>query len=239
MKHLPTLNHTAKLCFKAFLDLIYPRYCPVCGHKLPASISGICILCMLKLEEYIEPMEKGLERLVGSPFVNNLYALYTFKKENDVQRMVHSLKYGHNLEWGYDVGRMLGRIILERSITYDAIIPVPIAPERYNQRGYNQSFVIAQGIASILNTPIYDKAFRRKRFSHSQTFKSREQRVSNVKNAFLPGKACGMLQDKKLLLVDDVLTTGATMLSLCDSIEIYGPQSMDIAVVAVTSNLYY
>jgi len=134
-----------------------------------------------------------------------------FQKKGSVQKMLHALKYKSKPEVGVLLGKWYGQD-LKKNNTFcdcDIIIPVPLHKKRMKKRGYNQSEFIAKGLAEELQIPVVNDVLFKKHFTETQTFKSREERWQNTINSF-EIKNENLIKDKKILLVDDVITTGAT-----------------------------
>lgn len=139
-------------------------------------------------------------------------AFFYFSRQSKVQRTLHELKYRNNPEIGRKLGVEFGRKLhqVEQYRTVDAIVPVPLHPKKQRSRGYNQSTLFAQGIAEILGVPVLEQALKRRQFTGSQTRKRRLERHTNVDQVFEVAQPHA-IQGKHILLVDDVLTTGATL----------------------------
>ena len=139
-------------------------------------------------------------------------ACFFFSKEGKVQHLIHELKYKGNGEAGVFLGQELGKSIKEAPLFkgIDYLIPVPLHPKRERKRGYNQSMMIAQGISEVTGIPVGDTFLVRSVNTATQTRKSKEERWQNVKNIF-DVKHPERLEGKYILLIDDVLTTGATL----------------------------
>ncbi len=152
------------------------------------------------------------ERLWGRISLQSGAALYFFQRRSPLQRALYRLKYSHQAHIGFQLGRLLGGQ-LKRSPFFrlvNAIVPVPLHPDKQQIRGYNQSALIATGISEIMGIPALNSVLERRRFSESQTRKRRMERFDNVGEVFAlaqPEAVAG----KHILLVDDVLTTGATL----------------------------
>jgi len=137
-------------------------------------------------------------------------SLAYFNNENLLQHLLHRLKYNQRETVGIYFGRELGKTLRKANWSIDAIVPVPLYKKKEAKRGFNQSKIIADGIAEILSIEVIENAVVRIKNTKTQTDRSREQRIENVKGAF------SVVNEKKLinkhvLLVDDVLTTGATI----------------------------
>ncbi|MDH5598412.1 MAG: phosphoribosyltransferase family protein [Cyclobacteriaceae bacterium] len=171
-------------------------------------------------------------KLKGRIPLTRAFSLLHFKKKGLVQNLLHELKYHKNEDIGLSLGARLGMII-QKSIrgTYDYLMPVPIHPVKLKKRGYNQSEIIAKGLATKLNTEINSAHLIRKFEGKSQTKKGRIDRWKNVYNQFQLNDA-QIIKGKKILLVDDVMTTGATLEACGDLLIRAGIKELSVAVLA-------
>lgn len=201
------------------LDLISPRQCVICGERLSVTERALCSSCYLHLPRtsyQFTPYDNPMTQLFwGLAPVSRAAALFFYEPHSEGAQLVYDLKYADRPDIGEDIGRMMAEEM--RVAGYlkevDMIVPVPLSPKRQQQRGYNQSERIAQGIHEMTGLPVYAKTLRRKHFHQSQTTLMRHQRQENVAEIFKLGDAKDM-EGKHILLVDDVCTTGAT-LSAC------------------------
>jgi ComF family protein len=162
---------------------------------------------------------------------------YYFTQKSPIQKALHLLKYHNKPDIGVMIGRALGKKLLDNPdcAPVDAIVPVPLHPKRERLRGYNQSAMFAQGIAASLNVPILEGTLRRNTFTITQTNKKRMERFQNVGEVFT-AQHLHLLQGKHLLLVDDVLTTGAT-LEMCGLALLQAPKTqLSIATIAIADH---
>ncbi|WP_303181427.1 ComF family protein [uncultured Butyricimonas sp.] len=200
---------------KIFLDylrsgvgLLFPRVCVVCGDVLVRGERFMCsgCLCRMPLNEGAD--EGADERMKEVLDAENLFWLFTYNRESDFHQLIYAIKYKSRRELGVWAGRMLGERI-GTGYGIDCVIPVPLHPAREKERGFNQSLAIGTGIAGVLGVKIVPDVLERKENTRSQTGLSREERADNVMKAFRltdPGRLRGC----HVLLVDDVLTSGAT-----------------------------
>lgn len=197
------------------LDLVYPKLCLACGNNLPPLNDLLCVMCQYDLPEtrQHEQLENAFTEVFWGrvPIVCGA-ALYFFSKSGRVQQLIHQLKYKNRPEIGQKLGEYYGRqLVLQPHFQeLDAVVPVPLHPKKKHQRGYNQAEAFGKGLAKGMQLPIWPYALRRSTYTTTQTKKSREDRLGNVQRAFLLNQA-KRLQNKHILLVDDVLTTGATL----------------------------
>lgn len=165
--------------------------------------------------------------------IQELYTLFYYNKQSRYISLIHQLKYKGKQEIGNYLGAELARKIKESpQNAVDEIIPVPLHPKRQRQRGYNQSQLIADGLHSILKTPI-NTSLKRKKHTKTQTKMGKVHRWENMKNVFEYDNKID-IKGKRILLVDDVVTTGATCLHCCDALHRAGAKSISIACLGIT-----
>lgn len=218
--------------FKAVLEVFYPQYCPVCAHLLSPEMEGICPECLLSLPLYHEELLHGAARLEGSVFpFDGLLAGYQFSRNNAVQEVVHSIKYGKNIALGIALGRTLARKFALSPERYDLLIPIAMHPKREALRGYNQAEVLARGMSMASGIPVATEALRRQG-RHTQTILGREARLQAMEGAFSLARDIPA-EGSRLLLVDDVLTTGATLVAAAEALALTSPESLTALVLSV------
>ncbi len=158
---------------------------------------------------------------------------YYFNKQTVLQRLVHQLKYKGNKEVGWQLGKWLG-LQLQKSYRFsdiDALVPLPLFPDKEKRRGYNQSTILCEGMADVLQLPVLSNAVIRKHYTDTQTKKGRSDRWTNVDNSFAIAKA-ELLSNKHVLLVDDVITTGATLEACGTALKTV--QGLTLSIAALT-----
>lgn len=193
------------------MDLFYPRLCAACGKSLSKGERYLCTHCFYELP-YNYSEHEDLELLFREICdLERVYALFRYNKESRFREMIYALKYRHKKELGVFLGGLLGEKIKE-SVRPDAIIPLPLHPRRERERGYNQAVMIARGISGESGVPVLEHIVRRTKNNPSQTGLTLEQRQKNVSDIFVLEEE-GTLEGKHILLVDDVITTGATLSS--------------------------
>lgn len=138
--------------------------------------------------------------------------LIAYHYDVHMRKLVHLMKYGGNQRMAYFFGELMASRILEEGFgPFHCIIPVPLHPRREKERGFNQSRLMAEGISRVLNIPVEDHLIIRNRYTHSQASLSREERLKNLENVFQADIHLGQkLQNKDVLVVDDLVTTGST-----------------------------
>jgi ComF family protein len=178
--------------------------------------------------------QKTRNKLLDEGYIDDLISCYVFEKEGPFQHIAHALKYQEYKSLGIELGKQIGELIRNRVGEIDIIVPVPLHRVKYRERGYNQSECIAQGIASVIDKPIIVDAIRRVRHTQTQTKLNLQERYFNMKDAFeiLPD-ATTKLYAKSCLLVDDVITTGATTNSCAKEIFSTGTKTIIVASAAL------
>jgi len=210
-----TMFSTALEWIDDLIGLLYPRLCPACEENTLPRESLICLSCHCELpytEHHLEKDNAFTERFWGRVPLEGGAALLNFVKGGRVQALMHQLKYGGNQEIGLRLGILLGEKLKQAPTfaTVEIVMPIPLHPRRQRQRGYNQSACIAAGIAQGMGIAYSEQYLRRVAYTSTQTKKSRMNRFDNVSTAFQVRKPSA-LEGKHVLLVDDVLTTGATL----------------------------
>jgi ComF family protein len=198
-----------------FVSLVFPRICAGCGNSLWKNEAVLCRLCAYHLPKtgFHQDPDNPVARLFwGRAGIDAAAAYLYFNKGSKVQRMVHQLKYRGRKDIGIWLGEQYGRELQREGAFPGAalIVPVPLHRKKYMQRGYNQSEQFAIGLSSSLGIPVNRHLLVRTKTSSTQTRKSRYARYRNVKELFavVSPQAWSHLH---LLLVDDVVTTGATL----------------------------
>ncbi len=205
--------------FNDLFCLFFPELCAACGRNLYRNERVICTACIYHLpltHFHADPGNKMSKQLWGRfPFVQADAFVY-FQKGNRVQNLMHQLKYNKRPDVGIRMGELYA-YELNRSDSWkkaDLIIPIPLHPHKLKKRGYNQSEQIAMGLASVLNIPVSSSNLVRIENTETQTRKSRFARYENLKGAFFIRDHSAFFH-KHILLVDDVMTTGATLEACC------------------------
>jgi len=195
-------------------DFILPRFCPSCRNKLATSENTVCNSCLSKIKladpEFIksEFQRKYESKRLISGFVSH----YIFEKDKELQHIIHALKYDKKFHIGIFLGKSLGEHFKShfQNWNINLIVPIPLHHLKKAERGFNQSYYIAKGISSQTSIAVKANAIKRMRFTQSQTTKTLKEREENVEGAFKVRKTENV-KGKNILLVDDVMTTGATI----------------------------
>lgn len=199
----------------SFLNLIFPHVCEGCGSDIINEESRLCIRCLTALPETNFQIHSGnpVEKIFwGRLSLVSATAQYYFTKESLMQHLMHQLKYKGNKELGFQLGRLMGIALKEtnRFNNIDALVPLPLFPSKEKKRGYNQATVLCEGIAEIISLPVLNNVVIRPQHTDTQTKKGRIERWKNIEGKFELVNP-EMIKNKHLLLVDDVVTTGATL----------------------------
>ncbi len=197
------------------LSLFYPITCAACGNSLHRNEEILCTFCNYQLPKtnfHLDPDNILAQVFWGRVNLERVGALYFFTKTGKVQHLLHQLKYKKRKDVGCYLGRLYGSELIKSGLfdSVACIIPVPLHPDKQRKRGYNQSEVFAAGLAEAMNIPVDTASLIRTVASESQTRKSRFSRWKNVGDIFAVTDEAS-LRDKHVLLVDDVITTGATI----------------------------
>lgn len=200
---------------KDFFRLIFPETCAACGVVLMKNERIICLSCNYHLPRTNFHLDQNNPVAVifwGRIRIENATAFYFFNKASRFRHLIHELKYKGRKDIGIELGRMFGCEIMAAGgfRLIDVVVPVPLHKKKQKKRGFNQSEYIARGIADVLGKPIDIKSVIRSVYSSTQTRKSRYDRWLNVEGIFRVTDLRA-LTGKHILLVDDVVTTGATL----------------------------
>lgn len=197
------------------IHILYPHVCTGCGSDLISEKQQLCLSCLEKLPHthFAKHPNNPIEKVfTGRIPVSAAHCEFYFAKDSLIQHLVHQLKYNGNRSIGEYLGRLLGESLLSsgRFTGIDALVPLPMFPDKERKRGYNQATVICQGISIEMNIPLMTGNVVRSLYTETQTQKNRTERWDNVRESFSILDA-GSLFGKKIMLVDDVITTGATL----------------------------
>lgn len=220
--------------------LLYPRLCEGCSKPLLAEEEILCLNCNIynlpRTAYHHIPDNETAMRFAGRVPVVRATSFAYFTDGGLLQHLLHELKYNNRKDIGVYLGKLfaydLAQIKWQQNI--DMIIPVPLHPEKEALRGYNQSTLLAEGMSAVWNIPVANDLLYRTRNTESQTQKTRAERIENMEGAFAV-KSEASLAHKHVLLIDDVLTTGATLESCAHAIlKVTGTQ-VSIATIGVAN----
>lgn len=221
------------------LQLFYPHICKGCGNDNLSIDQQLCFHCFNSLPKtgFINHVENATEKIFnGRLDIVKAHSEFYFSKGKIIQSLLHQLKYKGNKNIGIFLGELLGRTISEHEYYFniDFIVPMPLFKEKELKRGYNQAAVIGQGISSILKKPMLENIVVRNRTTQTQTRMHRTERWLNVNESFFV-KNPSILENKKILLIDDVVTTGATMEACGREILNVKNTQLSIATIAIAT----
>ncbi len=220
--------------------LVFPRLCEGCGKPLLAEEEVLCLNCNVfnlpRTAYHHIPENETAMRFAGRVLIQKATSFAYFTADGLLQHLLHQLKYKERKEIGIFLGKQLGydlqQLNWHQGINY--IVPVPLHPDKEAARGYNQTRLIAEGMANILGIPVVTDLLYRTRNTESQTQKSREERIANMEGAF-GLKNASPYQGSHILLIDDVLTTGATLEACAHTLLAIPGSKLSIATIGVAN----
>lgn len=223
--------------FDSFLSLFFPRCCLVCGGPLAKGEKCLCTRCNIELPRtgYHRIKDNLAERLFwGKIPLEKATAYFFYRRGSDFRYILHQLKYGGQKEIGEVMGRYMAAELLSSGFFegVDVIVPVPLHKKKQKLRGYNQSEWIARGVSAITSIPVEISGVVREKNTETQTRKSVFERWENVDGTFhlvTPE----LFEGKHVLIIDDVLTTGATTVACASALEKAGGVRFSILALAM------
>jgi len=215
-------------------DFFLPRICPGCNKKLSMGEELVCDDCLSSiLVADDDRLQAEYDRNFGSnEVIKEFYAKYVFETDKTLQQIIHALKYNQRFKLGIYLGKIIAEGLKPKNWQIDVIVPVPIHHLKKAERGFNQSDYIAKGLSKELNIPYSTKLIKRVRHTESQTKLNMNERALNVAGAFKIKNSNG-IQSKNILLVDDVCTTGATILECGIALYKAGANSVYASSIAI------
>jgi ComF family protein len=219
-------------------DFFLPRLCLSCDCKLNQGEDTVCPQCLSSFRK-ADPKRISIEydrKFLVKGYISGFNSVYIFEKNKGLQQLMHALKYGKKFRAGEFLGKLTASHLAPFINTWniDLIIPVPLHKLKKISRGYNQSFYVAKGIASVTGKPVDQKSIKRIKNTLTQTMMNLPEREANIKGAFKLRKS--KLAGKRILLVDDVITTGST-LNECSRILLEGGAEKVFAVSPAIADL--
>lgn len=223
----------------ALLHLAFPHVCAGCGSDALEQEHALCLYCLNALpltRFHLHPDNPVEKAFWGRLPICSATAQYYFTRGSLIQRLMHRLKYRGDQALGLYLGQLMGLQLAQsdRFRQADALLPLPLAPARERKRGYNQAALLCQGIAEVLQKPVLTDAIARTAFTESQTKKNRVERWQNIEGRFRLTDEKG-LEGRHLLLVDDVITTGATLEACGRELLRAGGTQLSIATLCFSS----
>ncbi len=198
--------------FNSILDIFYPRTCTICDQDLNHKENYYCLPCLHELpflDRHPGALEQVQKIFWGRVDIERVYTLLNYQNKNNTQKILHEMKYRSKTKLTKHMGRLLAKSIPDNH-EIDFMIPVPLHPKKERIRGYNQSLILAEGLREKTNIPILNNVIKRTASNRSQTQFSKYDRWQNVNTIFSPDRT-DQIENKHILIVDDVLTTGATL----------------------------
>ena len=216
-------------------ELFFPRYCAVCGKRLSPGEEQLCVGCLSGLPRTRIHLQGGneVEKAFWGRFpLERASAWLRYAKGGDVRELLYGLKYHGNRPLGVFLGKCMAAEMLSSGFFegIDVLVPVPLHPKKKRIRGYNQSEVLAEGVSQVTGIPLCADVLIRTQYTETQTHKSRYGRLMNGEEVF----ACPdsrPLEGKHILLIDDVMTTGATLTACADVLK--GIKDIRISILAL------
>ncbi len=218
------------------LDLFFPQVCPVCGGLLVGGEKIVCLRCLsdMPLSYFWSWRDNPAELLLRERIdIESAATLLLYRKESNWRELIHNFKYSGDKASGVYLSKILGKKIVESGCfsEVDLLVPVPLHPLKKWKRGFNQATVIAREIGRQTGKPVIEGVLCRGRYSSTQTIKDRKGRRRSVEDAFFL-KDPKPFADRHILLVDDVLTTGATIEACGTQIVKAGGVKLSVATLA-------
>ena len=225
------------------LDLVnffMPALCPACHQKSLAQSNKICLTCQWRMPEtrfHQLPDNRFMAQFAGRVPIKYGAACFFFNKSGTVQRLLFEIKYRGRRDLATYLGRYYGYTLKQDLIFPEnsVIVPVPLHPRKLRIRGFNQSTAFAEGLSKMMGIPLDTTTLIRIRHTPSQTRRSRQERIENVQHAFQLSDP-SRLKGRHVILVDDVLTTGATLESCALTVLHQTEASMSIFTIAIAEN---
>ena len=231
------LTEIIKYPLTSLLDLVYPPICPVTNYILKDNESIISNSIYFKFDIAGDPFEiknnKVDDYISNNFYFDKIYSLFSNFEES--QKIVHLIKYKKYYWIAETIGEELGKKITKESdCKYDIILPCPLHKVKKRTRGFNQAYHIALGINNKLNTEIIEDLVLRHKFTQTQTKLKSKERKKNLENVFKINTNFEQdIENKSILIVDDVITTGATINSIAKELSNFNPKLIDCATITM------
>jgi ComF family protein len=221
---------------KDFISLFFPRVCLTCGDPLNKGLDELCVKCLIELPKtnnHLISIPEFEMKFAGIINFEHVLVYLFFQKKGIVQRLLHELKYNDKRELGIKLGTWYGKELTSEGFRneFDMIIPIPLHKSKLKSRGYNQSEAFSEGLAKSLSIPVNVSSLIRTNASETQTNKSRIERWKNVEGIFSVQQVDEVI-GKRVLLVDDVLTTGSTLMAAATPLFEAGVATVSVALLA-------
>lgn len=222
---------------REFLNLLFPPVCLICDRALVQTETYLCSNCQASLPRVHQQSERSRQlykRIASTLPLDEVLAYLLYQKSGSTQKLLQLLKYKNYPELGIEIGRHFGTSLAKAGYTnaFDLIVPVPLHKSKLEQRGYNQSEMFANGLSEALGIPTVPEVVVRVKESATQTRKSRLERWLNVATIFQVVQQ-ERVKGKRILLTDDVVTTGATLEACGEALIIAGCANLSVGVIAI------
>jgi len=211
----PDFKRAVNTLFFPLVDFFYPPLCLSCRKLLLDAQRHVCHECWGSIQlvhPKLELYQETRNKLCASGTVDELVAAFVFEKEGAYQHIVHALKYSDCQSLGVELGKRVGHVMNVWGVTGDYLVPIPLHRRKLRERGYNQAELIAGGMSEVTGIPVRTDLVRRKKFTQTQTMLSLEERKKNMDDAFeVRASELREIKGKTFILIDDIITTGATI----------------------------
>lgn len=224
--------------FSAFWNLFFPKNCSACGSPLIAGEKMVCLKCIVNLPRthfHRIAENPAYQRFLGRIPIQNAVSFLYFTQGGLTQHLIHEMKYAGKKEIGYELGSLFAAELCNEADwlkDIDYLIPVPLHPKKEWKRGYNQAEHIASGLSEVTGIPILKNQLIKTKNTESQTHKTAMERIENVQGAFRLIHP-EVFERSHVLLIDDVLTTGATLEAAAMAMLKAGEIKVSLATLAI------
>lgn len=229
-------RHGIKKWLDALGQVVFPNLCVFCSKEVPIRDNPFCVHCIsdIPFTNHFEHKSTFLaQKFWGKIDIAHSAALLYFTKDSLVQEMIHRLKYNGKYQIGIKLGQYVGKKLQTSQFEQiDVIIPVPLHYRKQEKRGYNQAKMFGQGISEVVSIPLYDDVLVKISNTKSQTDKGREHRYKNVLDSFAV-RQINKIKGKHVVLVDDVITTGATLEACARKIYDAAEGDIKISIISI------
>lgn len=221
-----------------FIHLFFPHVCVGCGSDILDNKHQLCLRCLSELPGtnfFTQPGNPVEKKFYGRLPIRNGGSGYFFTKDSLLETLIYALKYKGNKDIGFYLGQLLAKFLSDNTqfSEVDVLVPLPLNAIREKKRGYNQSTALCNGITSVWGKPVLERTLIRKVNTETQTHRGRVTRWENMEGVFTVANASA-IANKHILLIDDVITTGAS-LEACGSEILKVPgTTLSIATLAYT-----
>lgn len=227
--------------YKSIVNFFFPNFCYGCNAKLEENENVLCPACTDSIKLIPEDilLKEFDKKFAHDKYIAGFTSAYIFENEGVLQKLIHELKYNKRFSIGTYLGIVTSHLLIDtiEEWNIDQIIPIPLFHLKKAERGYNQAYYISKGISSFTKIPISKKSLRRNVFTPSQTKLNTEERKNNVGGVFkIIDKR--KIKNKNIMLVDDVITTGATISECARMLKSAGAKNIYACSVALANPLH-